>query len=144
MNAKSKKVKNKKTIVTGLRDKKANCPSRIFVTLFVTNNNATSLKRSHPTYIKLLFKHNHPIKSAHTLSFKSVAQETKDAYYALFAMGHSAATARHYHESQLLEDPDSTQAALADRSINPNPQDVSRLFDMWTRTAEWQINVRKT
>ena len=102
--------------------------------MFVTNNNATSLQHSHPTYIKLLFKHDHPIKSAHTLSFKSVVQETKDAYYALFAIGCSAATARHYHESQLLEDPDSTQVALADRSINPNPQDVSRLFDIWRKS----------
>lgn len=62
----------------------------------VTNNKATSLKRSHPTYIKIsefLFKRNYPIKSTHTLSFKLVSQETKDMYYTLFTMGHSAATA---------------------------------------------------
>ena len=52
----------------------------------------------------------------------------------LFAMGHSAATARHYHESQLLEDPDATQAMLADRSINPNPQDVSRMYEAWRKS----------
>lgn len=49
-------------------------------------------------------------------------------------MGHSAATARHYHESQLFKDSDSTQATLADRSINPNPQDVCRLFDAWRKS----------
>ena len=63
-----------------------------------------------------------------------MALETKDAYFTLFALGHSAATARHYHESQLMEDPDSTQATLADRSGNPNPQDVSRLFDLWRKS----------
>ena len=52
----------------------------------------------------------------------------------LFAMGHSAATARHYYESQLLKDPDATQAMLADRSINPNPQDVSRMYEAWRRS----------
>ena len=135
LSAKSKKPIAKQTIVSGLRDKKTNCPSRISVTLFVTNNKATtSLQCSHPTYIKFLFKHDHPIKSAHTLSFKPVSQETKDAYNKLFAMGHSAATARHYHESQLLEDPDATQAMLADRSINPNPQDVSRMYEAWRKS----------
>ena len=65
------------------------------------------------------------------MSFKPVSQEAKEAYFTLFAQGHSAATARHYYESQLLEDPDSTQATIADRSVNANPQDVSRLFDLW-------------
>ena len=124
LSAKSKKPK-KPTMVSTLRNKKTNCPSRLSVTLLATNNKATSLQRSHPLYVKLLFQHNHPIKCFHTLSFKSVSQETKDAYFALFALGHSAATARHYHESQLLGDPDSTQATLADSSVNPNPQDVS-------------------
>ena len=133
LSAKSKKPK-KPTMVSTLRNKKTNCPSRLSVTLFATNNKATSLQRSHPLYVKLLFQHNHPIKCFHTLSFKSVSQETKDAYFTLFALGHSAATARHYHESQLLGDPDSTQATLADRSVNPNPQDVSRLFDTWRKS----------
>ena len=134
LRAKSKKPK-KQTMVSTLRNKKTNCPSRLSVTLFATNNKATScsvaiLCMSNFCFIITM----HPIKCYHTLSFKPVSQETKDAYFTLFALGHSAATARHYHESQLLGDPDSTQATLADRSVNPNPQDVSRLFDTWRKS----------
>ena len=33
-----------------------------------------------------------------------------------------------------MEDPDATQAMLADRSINPNPQDVSRMYEAWRKS----------
>ena len=50
-------------------------------------------------------------------------------------MGHSAASARYYYETLLLEnEPDDAQQRLADRAVNPNPQDVSRLYNAWRQT----------
>ena len=54
-------------------------------------------------------------------------------FFEYFKCGHSAASARHEHELrlQLSTDPVSIERVLADRSTNPNVQDVSRMFDAW-------------
>ena len=91
-----------------------------------------TLKISHPTIIKISFNHNHPIDSAHALSFRPVALHAKEAYYQLFKTGHSAATARHTYETRImLENDEDVMHVLSDRAVNPNPQDVSRLFAEW-------------
>jgi len=38
------------------------------------------------TVLKLAFTHNHP---THPLSFRDVLEETKQAFYSLFEVGHS-------------------------------------------------------
>ncbi len=49
--------------------------------------------------------------------------QTKKEFAALFGMGHNASSARHAHEQKLCEAEWNKQVALADRSVNPNPQD---------------------
>ena len=45
------------------------------------------------------------------------------------------ASARYYYETLLLENgPDDAQQRLADRAVNPNPQDVSHLYNAWRET----------
>ena len=51
--------------------------------------------------LKLSFTHNHPITSAHTLSFRDVLEETKGTFISLFEMGHSASSARQAREQAL-------------------------------------------
>lgn len=69
------------------------------------------------------FNHNHPISSAHALSFRSVSLQAKEAYYELFKTGHSAATARHTYETRLMleNNDDEIMHILSDRAVNPNP-----------------------
>lgn len=90
------------------------------------------------TRLQLLFKHNHSTTSAHVLSFRPVSEETKDKYYKLFQSGHSAASARHYYETTLMDlyDGEELQEKLSDRSINPLLQDISRLYNKW-RVSEY-------
>ena len=88
----------------------------------------------HQAVIKLTFDHNHPLESAHVLSFCPVDLETKEKYFSLFNMAHSAASARYYYETLLENEPDDAQQKLADRAVNPNPQDVSRLYNAWRQT----------
>ena len=51
-------------------------------------------------------------------------------------MGHNASSARHAYEQELplhQESDTGIQAMLADRAINPNPQDICRLYDKWRK-----------
>ena len=56
---------------------------------------------THMAVLKLKFTHNHSILSAHALRFRPVDEATKQRMFALFSMGHSAASARHAHETDL-------------------------------------------
>ena len=53
----------------------------------------------------------------------------KQEYVHLFEAGHSAATARHEYTSQLQlkHDTQNIEHVLADRSENPNCQDIQRV-----------------
>ena len=87
---------------------------------------------SHCGVLKMTFDHNHPIRAAHTLSFRDVSVATRKELTDLFEMGHNASSARHAHEQQLLYEAEvNKQVMLADRAQNPNPQDVYRLYDKW-------------
>ena len=84
--------------------------------------------------LRLTYTHNHPITSAHALSFRDVAEETKQAFYNLFEIGHSASSARHAHQQALYIQADTeadAQKKLADHAQNPLIQDICRLFTKW-------------
>ena len=58
--------------------------------------------------------------------------DTKEKFTALFNMGHNVSSARHVHEQKLLCEAElDKQVVLADRLINPNPQDICQLYDKW-------------
>ena len=64
----------------------------------------------------------HTISSAQALSFREVLEETKQAFYSLFEVGHSPSSARHVHKQALYiqaESETDTQLSLADRAHNP-------------------------
>ena len=73
--------------------------------------------------------------SAHSLSFQPVSETTKEKICSPFYKGHSAASARHAYETELMlecaESGQSLQTVLADRSINPLVQDYSRMYAKW-------------
>jgi len=89
------------------------------------------VKISHPTIIKMCFNHEHSVDSAHALNFLPIASQTKESYYRLFKYGHSAAMARHTYETRMMLEADEEEemVTLGDRALNPNPQDVSRLYN---------------
>lgn len=93
----------------------------------------------HLCEVDLIYDHDHPVDSAHSLSFRDVADETKATFYNYFKNGHSAASARHEHELRLQlqsSDPQLLETLLADRATNPNVHDVSRLLAAW-RTQQF-------
>ena len=137
---KPKKCLRKQPLLEGLRNKKTSCPSKLKLVVTIPTKKAMCsrlkpLLVSHPTVITLLHSHNHhnhPIKSAHALSFRPVSKDTIDAYYQLFANGYSAASARHVYEAKLMIEHDGNiMEELADRAINPSTQDISRLYNKW-------------
>ena len=75
----------------------------------------------HPTILSISFTHNHPLQSAHALSFRPISK------------GHSASSAHHWHETKLFLDHGEDQTILADREINPTKPDFYRLYDEWRK-----------
>ena len=132
------KKKAKAPLSSQLRNKKTNCPSSFTLTIQIPTKAQKKKAESQPHLLshcgilKITFDHNHPIKAAHTLSFRDVSTDTKKELTDLFEMGHSASSARHAHEQRLLHEAEmDKQVMLADRAQNPNPQDVYRLYDKW-------------
>ena len=135
---------NKNPLTAGVRDKKTNCPSQLILKIQIPTKKQVRLATTHPyllshkTLINLKFCHNHYVHSAHTahsLSFQPVSETTKEKICSLFYKGHSAASARHAYETELMlecaESGQSLQTVLADRSINPLVQDYSRMYAKW-------------
>ena len=78
----------------------------------------------------MCFNHDHLVDSAHALSFRPIASQIKESYYRLFSFGHSAATAQHTYETKMMLEADEEEmVTLGDRALNPNPQDVSHLYN---------------
>lgn len=88
---------------------------------------------THPTVVQITFNHNHPIDSAHVLSFRPIAPETKEIFSELFRKGHTASSAYHWHETKLYLDGGEDQILLADRAFNPTKADLSRLYSEWQK-----------
>jgi len=84
---------------------------------------------THNVFVKLTFHHNHSIESAHVLGFRPVAEETKQEYTRLFSLGHSASSAHHHYEEEILQG--KGQNSIADGATNPNVQRVHRFFNEW-------------
>ena len=129
----------RKSLVHDVRTKKTGCPSKLTLTVKVpTKCDKRAAKRlpfliTHPTVLRISFIHNHPLESAHVLSFRPISLETKEMIFDYFRKGHSASSAYHWHETKLLLDSDDGQLCLADRNINPTKSDFSRLFDEWRK-----------
>ena len=135
----SKKKSN--PLMGELQQKKTKCPSSLILKIQNPNKRElyschTNFCQSHKGYLQLNFTHNHPLHSAHVLSFWPVSAETKEKYAKLFSAGHSAASAHHYYENTLMDGfSDELQTTLADRAANPTMQDVNRLYQKWRSAA---------
>ena len=70
---------------------------------------------SHRAVLRLNFVHNHPIHSAHALSFRPVNQSTK---LDLFDKEYCASSARRAYEQMLFLTDGEKHTILADRAIN--------------------------
>ena len=136
--AKSKKTS--KPLVGKQRDKKTHCPSQLTLTVQIPTIKQLHQAESkpfvltHTGMLRLTYTHNHPITSAHALTFRDVAEETKQAFYNLFEIGHSASSARHAHQQALYIQADTeadAQKKLAGRAQKPLIQDICRLFIKW-------------
>ena len=106
LKAASKKKLN--PLMGELRKKKHQLPIYIDIKLeeptrkeFYSDNN--DLFMSHKAELQLKFNHNHPIHSAHVLIFRPVNEQTKEKYQKLFQSGQSAASARHYYVTTLMD-----------------------------------------
>ena len=127
----------RKALMHDVRKKKTGCPSTLKLTVMVpTKKGRLASTRSpylvsHRTVLKIVFNHNHPIDSAHALSFRPIAVETKESFFELFRKGHTASTAHHWHETKLFLDSGEDQLLIADRATNPTKSDISRLYREW-------------
>ena len=103
----AKAKKGKKPLTGMLRNKKTQCPSHLMLTVQLPTKKQTRAAEvkpyllTHTGLLHLDFSHNHPISSAHALSFRDVLEETKQTFYGYFEMGHTASSARHAHEQAL-------------------------------------------
>ena len=138
--------RKKNPLVSGIRNKKTNCPSRLTLTINVPPKAKTNpyLSSHMMGLLKLDFCHNHSVHSAHTLSFQPISEATKEQIFNLFSKGHSAASARTALETELVlkctEQGTEVQRVLADRSLNPTVQDYSRLYSKWRDSEMGQEN----
>jgi len=129
-----KRLQKSPTLMSSLRNKKTTCQSSLSVKVY--NPTRTCIEHhakhsfSHCCHIELHHFHNHPLQSAHTLSFRPVAPDTQEAFHGYFKAGHSAASARSMHEFMLLQE-DEFEIKLADRAYNPSLQDVNHLLQQW-------------
>lgn len=95
---------------------------------------------THCTIIEITFNHNHPLDSAHVLSFLPVAPEIKQLFFDLFQKGQTASSAYHWNETKLYLDGGEDQISLADRAKNPTKSDVSRLYSEWQKLEHGSDN----
>ena len=113
--AKAKKAR--KPLTRMVRKKKTQCSSHLILTVQLTNKKQTQAAEVKPyllTHTGLLnidFMHNHPLTSAHALSFRDILEVTKHTFYSYFEMGHSASSARHAHEQAVYMEANSEENA---------------------------------
>ena len=131
----------RKTFLHDTRNKKCNCPSILKLIITVPPKHSNPKRKliepflcTHPTILKISFNHNHPIESAHTLSFRPVSNETKQKIFEYFQKGHTASSAYHWHETKLFLDSGEDQLSLVDRAINPTKLDFSRFYEDWRKS----------
>ena len=139
-----------KWLMHGLRQKKMDCCSvlKLTVSIPTKKDQRASLDHpyylvSHPSILQITFTHNHPIESAHSLSFRPIDLETKECFFKLFRMGHCASSAYHWNVTKLFLDGGDDQLLLAERATNPTKSDVSRLYDEWRKKELGPDNGKK-
>ncbi|CAG8546267.1 22950_t:CDS:2 [Cetraspora pellucida] len=108
-------VDNQKVISTRTRD--TNCTATL--SLQLQNKYDT-----HPCIVSMLFHHNHPLISGHVTGFHSVSNETKQAFYELFRVGHNPASVYHTYLEKMQLKYENDEEILADRAICPYKYDV--------------------
>ena len=132
--------KARKPLTRMVRNKKTQCSSNLTLTVQVPTKKqiqAAEVKPyllTHTGILNINFMHNHPLTSAHALSFRDILEETKHTFYSYFEMGHSASSARHAHEQAVYMEANSeadAQTQMGDRAKNPLLQDICRLFRNW-------------
>ena len=129
-----KRSQSKQTLTSTVRDKKTACTSKLTVRVYAKT--ATYVKKhgysslTHNCHVDMYHNHNHPVGSAHVLSFRPISPETVRIFCEYFKAGHSAASAHRTHEMMLLGE-DDFELKIADRAINPSLSDVNHLFQNW-------------
>jgi len=77
----------RKALMHDVQNKKTECPSTLKLTVNIpTKRDKFSVNRSpflvtHPTVLAISFIHNHPVGSAHALSFRPIAPETRNQIF---------------------------------------------------------------
>ena len=99
----------RKSLLHNTRNKKCECPSSLKLTVMVPPKHSNPQTKSfepilssHPTILKISYNHNHPIESAHALSFWLISSKTKQPIFEYFQKGHSASSAYHWDEMKLF------------------------------------------
>ncbi len=85
---------------------------------------------THPTVVQIIFNHNHPIDSAHVLSFRPIAPETNMSF---FAKGTQLLLLIIGTKLNFYLDGGEDQILLADKAFNPTKPDISRLYGEWQK-----------
>lgn len=96
----STRAKNaRKVLMHDVRHKKTECPSTLKLSVLIPSKKDKFASShlpylvSHPCILQVIYNHNHPIESAHALSFRPINPETKNSFFKLFQKGHSASSA---------------------------------------------------
>ncbi|CAG8512715.1 17884_t:CDS:2 [Cetraspora pellucida] len=84
---------------------------------------------THLYIVFMLFHHNHPLISGHVTGFYSVSNETKQAFYELFHIGHNPASAYHTYLEEMQLKYENDKEILADRTICPYKYNVYYLHE---------------
>ncbi len=87
LSANAKAKQQRKPLCTRVREKKTQCPSTLTLSLQVPTKKQNRAAEEHPylvshkAVLRLEFAHNHPIHSAHSLSFRPVSESTKQHFF---------------------------------------------------------------
>ncbi|XP_033122145.1 uncharacterized protein LOC117121155 [Anneissia japonica] len=112
--------------------KNTNCPAN--ATIVVRRSDTKRSKNykhiwKFPTFVKLGFKHNHPIKCAEVLRHRDVSMETETKFKQLFANGHNPASAWAAYKSALrIQYAENYEEIANDRAILPEMRWCYRLY----------------
>ncbi|KAF0492712.1 hypothetical protein F8M41_021559 [Gigaspora margarita] len=83
-----------------------------------------NISNTYPCIISLLFHHNHLLTSSYAMSFQPICNETKDAFFALFHVGHGPASAYYTYTEEIQLKYDNDKEVLANRAICPQKHDI--------------------
>ncbi len=134
--AKARAKNSRKIVMHDVWQKNTGCSSTLKLTVTVQTKKEQQKSShivSHPTVLMIVFNHNHPIESVHSLSFRPNADITKQSFFELFRKGHTASSAPHWHETKLFLDSCVYRLLIADRATNPTNLDISGLYIEWQK-----------